>query len=269
MKKIIYILILGIFPISIFSQERSEKTILDSIIKEADLLYNYEKVTWNSTDLAYTNEKIKENIGAYIVYHSNDTLFAVFADKEFKNQIAKYSFTKKNLKTPYLEDFEAKPIPKKVSKLFEVKNTILKNLNSNSQEYGFNFQKGFNPNPVLIPKLNGFKLYIIIGTPNSNVIPFGNDYLFNTDEIGNVVDWKKFHKTLIATQTKGPNNEVVVSAIHSHLKMTPYISATDICTFRLYGFDLFGMEEFIVSSTALNKTFTYNAIQNSIVVTDL
>ncbi|MDG5493214.1 hypothetical protein [Psychroserpens sp. SPM9] len=269
MNKIIYVLILGILPISTFSQERSEKAILDSIINEADLLYKYEKITWNSTDLAYSNERIKENIGTYIVYLSNDTLFAVFADKEYKNQIAKYSFTKKNLKVPYSEDYEVKPISEKVSKLVEVKNAILKNLNSNAEKYSFNFQKGFNPNLVLIPEISGYKLYIIIGTPNSNVIPFGNDYLFKTDERGNVISWKKFHKTLIATQTKGPNNEVVVSAIHSHLKMTPYISATDICTFRLYGFDLFGMEEFMVTSTALNKVFKYNAKQNSITATEL
>ncbi|TYA53773.1 hypothetical protein [Formosa maritima] len=269
MNKIIYILILGILPISAFSQEISNKIILDSIIKEADLLYNYEKITWNSTDLAYSNKRIKENIGTYIVYHSNDTLFAVFADKEYKNQIAKYTFTKKNLKVPCSEDFEIKPIPEKISKIFEIKNVILNNLNSNSEKYSFSFQKGFNPNPVLIPEVNGFKLYIIIGTPNSNVIPFGNDYLFKTDKRGNIIYWRKFHKTLIATQTKGPNNEVVVSAIHSHLKMTPYISATDICTFRLYGFDLFGIEEFIVTSTALNKLFIYNAKQNSITETDL
>ena len=99
-----------LLPISTFSQDKKEKEVLDSIINEANLLYNYEKVTWNSSDLAYSNKTIKNDIGTYIVYHSNDTLYAIFADKTFKNQIAKYSFTENNLKDPYLENFEVKPI---------------------------------------------------------------------------------------------------------------------------------------------------------------
>jgi len=269
MKKTIILSLFSIFSCTVFSQESSTKIKLDSIIQEADLLYNYEKVTWKSTDIALSKEKIKNKFGSYIIYHSNDTIFAVIADKKLKNQIAKYAFTENNLKAPFLEDIEVKPISDKVSALFSIKTKILKNLNSNAAEYGFNFQKGYNPNPVLIPDKNGFKLYIIIGTANSNVIPFGNDYLFRTDLNGNILSWRKFHKTLIATRTKGPNDEIVVSAIHSHLKMTPYITATDICTFRLYGFDLFGLKKVMVSSTALNKIFTYNAELNSITVTDL
>jgi len=269
MKQIILIFLFGIITIPSFSQKNLNEVKFDSIIKEANLLYSYEKVTWNSTDLAYSDEKIKNNIGSYIIHHSNDTIFAVFADKKSENQIAKYSFTFKNLKNPVSEDFETKPLPNKVSSLFKIKNTILNQLNSNASKYKLNFHKGFNPNPVLIPEMNSYKLYLIIGTAEPNVIPFGNDYLFKADQNGNITDWKRFHKTLIPTQTKGPNNQIVISAIHSHLQMTPDITATDICTFRLYGVDLFGMKEFMVSSTALNKIFKYNADTNTISETDL
>ena len=263
------IFLLVMISVSAFAQDISNEVKFDSIIKEADLLYNYEKVTWNATDLANDNEKIKENIGRYIIYHSNDTIFAVFTDKNSENQIAEYSYKQNNLKIPFNTDFNKKPLAKKVLNLFQIKNKILKELNSNPSEYELNFQKGFNPNPVLISVNNEYRLYIIIGTANKNVIPFGNDYLFNADKNGQIKDWKRFHKTLIATQTKGNNNEVVISAIHSHLPMTPLITATDICTFRLYGVDLFGMKEFMVSSTALNKIFKYNSEDNSITEIEL
>ena len=264
MKNIFLSLIIGLITTTVFSQEKTEKAIFDSIINEANLLYNYEKIAWNASDLAYSNKKIKNKIGSYIVYHSNDTIFAVFANKEYKNQIAKYSYLKDNLTEPIQENLEKKPLSEKVLNLFTIKNTILNSINSNFKEYGFSFHEGFNPNPVLIPDTNGFKLYIIIGTPNSNVIPFGNDYLFKTDKKGKITEWKKFHKTLIATQTTSPDNEKIISAIHSHLKTTPYITATDICTFRLYGYDLYELEEFKVLSTKLNKIFTYNAKHNTI-----
>jgi hypothetical protein len=68
---------------------------------------------------------------------------------------------------------------------------------------------------------------------------------------------------VIPAQSKGPNGEKVVSAIHSHLKTTPYITATDICTFRLYG-ELCEMDEFSVYSPALGKYFKYRLKENKI-----
>lgn len=264
--KIKLVLILTILPIHLWSQEQKQEAKLDSIIKEANLLYNYDKVVWNATDLALQNESLKSKMGAYVVHHSNDTLFVVFADKDYQKQLAKYTYTESNLKAPFTKDLEVKPLSKKAIELCRVKTTLLKNLNTNAKEYEFNFQQDFNPNLVMIPGNEGYKFYIIIGTPKQDVIPFGNDYLFETDNEGTILSWRKFHKTLIATQAKGPDDEIILSAIHSHLKMTPYISATDICTFRLYGYDLFGIEEFMVSSTALNTVFKYNARLNKITI---
>jgi hypothetical protein len=269
MKKTLTIICLLFFCAITHSQTDTLQVKLDSIIKEANLLYSYEKATWSATDLAYEDERINTNIGAYIVHHSNDSIFVTFADKEYKNQTAQYSYNLNNLRVPAKQDFEPKPLSEKSSKLFKVRNEILRQLNADPAKYSLNFKKDFNPNPVLVSANGSYRLYLIIGTAVPDVIPFGNDYLFNADENGKITDWKIFHKTLIASQVKGPEGKQVISVVHSHLKMTPYISATDICTFRLYGADLFGLEEFEVLSTALNKYFTYNASQNKITVTDL
>ncbi|MBK7712557.1 MAG: hypothetical protein IPJ37_17530 [Bacteroidales bacterium] len=145
--------------------------------------------------------------------------------------------------------------------LLDIKIKIINHLSDKKYEIGF--PQNFNPNFVLVKEKEEFKLYILMGTPESGVVPFGNDYLFWADSKGAITNWKKFHSRMIPAQSKGPNGEKVVSAIHSHLKTTPYITATDICTFRLYG-ELCEMDEFSVYSPAIGKYFKYRLKENKI-----
>lgn len=262
-------LILFLLPFSMFgfSQNDTEKmkTTLDSISKEADMLYNYEKVAWNSTDLLMSDTKLKQKYGGYIIYHSNDTIFATFLDKEQRNKIAKYTYTTKNLSKPTQSNFDSESLSKNESDLLHIKLKIVDQLSD--EKYNVGFPEGFNPNLVLFKDTNEYRLYIIMGTSKGNVIPFGNDYVFRADMQGTIVNWTKFHSRMIPTQTQIPNEGKVVSAIHSHLKSTPYITATDICTFRLYA-ELYGIKEFMVLSTALGVYFKYNIDTNTIEVTN-
>lgn len=57
----------------------------------------------------------------------------------------------------------------------------------------------------------------------------------------------------------------VVEATHSHLRTTPYITATDICTFRLYA-QYTELQKFSVYSPAIKKTMTYILETNKIEV---
>ena len=54
--------------------------------------------------------------------------------------------------------------------------------------------------------------------------------------------------------------------VHSHLKYEPFISATDICTFRLY-YNKTGSTKFAVYSTALSMYFIYELATNTITPT--
>jgi hypothetical protein len=251
-----------------FSQSEAMGQKLDSIIQEAETIYRYDKVVWTSYDLMTSKEELYQQIGSYIVYNDGDLYHCVFVDQDLMKEIARFTYSSSDLKEPAEIDYSSRPTSKQVRKLALIKSSILQSLNSNIDEYKLNIQEGFNPNLILIPEENNYKLYLIMGTQRDAVIPFGNDYLFRADESGKLTDWQKFHKTLIPTTTTSPGNNIIVSAMHSHLPMTPYISATDICTFRLYGHDLYGMNEFQVMSTALKKIFTYNAKKNTIVVSD-
>ncbi|MFY7669649.1 hypothetical protein ACOSP6_01040 [Tenacibaculum sp. MEBiC06402] len=247
-------------------KDKELKSKLDSIIAEADLLYTYEKVAWKSTDILLQNQGLKQNAGGYLVYHSKDSVFGVFTDKGATKRIAKYSFSKDDLNAPFASDYNIVALSSKEKKLLEIKSTIV-NQFSNPQ-YQITIPNGYNPNLVLIEGEKGYQFYIIMGTNHPEIIPFGNDYVFKTDEKGIITSWRKFHKTMIPAQSKMADGSKVISAIHSHLKMTPLITATDICTFRLYG-ELYGMSEFMVLSTALGKYFKYILKSNTIEVTDI
>jgi hypothetical protein len=265
MKKTLTLLIIIFISTLSYSQSNSLKVKLDSIIKEAELLYNYEKVAWNSTDLLMSKRKLKKQYGGYLIHHSNDTIFASFIDKKQKKRIARYSFTTTNLKTPFNSNFELKSLSETEKELLDIKNKILNQLSD--KKYEVRFPNGFNPNLVLIKNSNEFKLYILMGTSESGVIPFGNDYLFRADSSGKIIKWRKFHSRLIPAQTEMPGIGKITSAIHSHLRTTPYITATDICTFRLYA-EFTEIKSFKVYSPAIGKYMEYNLNNNLIEITE-
>jgi hypothetical protein len=266
MKKSAILFFLVALVLNTFSQEENLQFKLDSIVKEADLLYRYEKAVWISTDLLMADKKLKKDHAGYVVYHSNDTVFVTYFNKSLKQRLVVYSFVNSDLSNPFQINLKTSALTDIEQELVNVKIKIINQLSES--QYQVSFPKGFNPNFVLIKENGGFKLYVLMGTSEPGIIPFGNDYLFYADSDGNIEKWKKYHTRIIPTQSKGPNGEKVISSIHSHLKTTPYITATDICTFRLYG-RLCGMEEFSVLCTATGKYYKYNIKTNKIEITEL
>ena len=263
MKKLVLILFLLSGSVMMFSQDENVQFKLDSIIKEADLLYRYEKAVWNSSDLIMTDKKLKRNFGGYIVSHSGDTITVTYFDKNQMGSIARYGYDS-DLIIPSITHIEPSALTSLEQELLDIKTKILMQIAD--EKYEVTIPQDFDPNFVLIKEKTEFKLYILMGTMEYGVIPFGNDYLFRADKTGAITSWKKFHSRMIPAYSKTPDGEKVISVTHSHLKTTPYITATDICTFRLYG-ELCGMPEFTVLCTATGKYYTYNVKTNSIEIT--
>lgn len=264
MRRITILFFLGIISLNAFSQEGDLQIKLDSIIAEADLMYKYEKAVWNSTDLLVTDETLKSNYGGYVVSHSCDTVCVTYLDKKQEASIARYIYVSADFNRPHVARLGLSPLTVLEKELLDVKIKMINQLSDS--KYSVSIPNGFTPNFVLIKEESVFKLYIIMGTYELGVIPFGNDYLFLSDSQGNITSWKKFHSRIIPTESKGSNGEEIVSAIHSHLKSTPYITATDICTFRLYA-GLCNMEEFMVLCTATAKYYKYKLKTNKIEIT--
>lgn len=266
MKKLLIIFALALTTTIAFAQDNLQVT-LDSILQEAETLYRYEKVAWNATDIISADEELKSKYATYVVYHLNDKTSITFIDNTLKNRFARYSFTNSNLNVPFLSEIETAPLSELETELLEMKLKIIDKLSDS--KYDVNIPKEYTPNIVLIKDTNEYRLYILMGTTNFGIIPFGNDYLFKSDYSGSITDWKKFHSRILPVPCKTPDGDVILSATHSHLKTTPYITATDICTFKLYSDICDQMKELKVLCLASNKYYTYNIETNQIAVEDL
>jgi len=267
MKKII-ILFCVFVNVSLFGQVKLSKEEIkqknDSILAEGNLLYRYEKAAWVSTDLAMSLKEVKDSFGGYLIYRSGDSIKAIILGKEPNTCIYELIFLN-DFTNPYKELLVKRQLTDQEEDLQTIKLKIVEEAFSPS--YQVQSAEGYSLVLELIPCESGYKLYILTGTSQHDVIPMGNDYIFFSDENGEITSWRKFHSRLIPTQTK-INGEKVTGFTHSHLRSEPFISATDICTFKLYGI-YYGLKQFKVLSTALSKCFTYDADKNTIETEEL
>lgn len=243
--------------VKLLKEEIKQKT--DSILAEGNLLYRYEKAAWVSTDLAMSLKEVKDNFGGYLIYKSGDSIKAIILGKEHNTCIYEMTFLR-DLKNPVLELLVPRKLTETEEKLQSIKLKIVKQVFT--PDYKVTCAEGYNLVIELIPCETGYKFYILTGTTKKDVIPMGNDYIFFADQNGDVTSWRKFHSVLIPAYAK-IQGQKVREITHSHLRAEPFISATDICTFKLYG-DYYGLKEFKVLSTALSKYFTYNSDKNTI-----
>ncbi|WP_153394297.1 hypothetical protein [Chryseobacterium vaccae] len=264
MKQIAGILLI-IMSVLISAQEKKYsdqelKQKLDSIKAEGNLLFSHENASWHSGDLISQNKSVAGSVGTYLTYKVHDTIKTVFLNREQSLVLAEYSF-KNNGTKPVKENFRQRKLNNTESGINKVRNTIIPQLSDPKYEVGV--PEGYNLNIIILPLNEKYKVYLIPGTSQNGIIPFGNDYLFITDGEGKILSNQRFHSRLIPAITQMENGTTSVKTTHSHLKTNPFISATDICTFKLYA-PLTKMEEFSVYSPALGTYMTYNYKKDSL-----
>lgn len=260
-----FTLLFILFAVVGFAQTADLQPKLDSILQEADLLYRYERAAWLASDLLNEEKKLAKKFGGYVVYHAGDTTTVAMLDKKQKQAIARYAFLANEFDEPVKSSTTSTDLSALERELFDTKGKVIDQLMDT--KYEVTLPEGFDPNLVLIKTENGYKLYIIMGTRESGVIPFGNDYLFQTDAAGEITAWQKFHSRMIAAHLNIPGAGTVESIQHSHLRTTPYITATDICTFRLYA-PFTELTEFSIYSPALGLTLKYLLKENRVEIED-
>lgn len=244
-----------------FSQNERIQFILDSIVKEADLMYKHEKVAWESTDLLIAKKFDMINYGGYVVTLSSDSITITHLNQNMDESVARFTYVSGDLKNPVISSYKSSALTSSEKELQSVKFSILEQLYNDKLDVTIPLD--YSPNFVLIKDGQFFRLYIIMGTTQSGVIPFGKDYLFIADSTGKIISWKKLHSTMIPIKTQTAQSQKVFASVHSHLPTTPYIPATDICTFRLYAPGC-GMKTFTVFCTATKQYYQYNMDENKI-----
>ncbi len=229
------------------------KIITDSILKEGELLYKLEKSAWWMTDFAKEEKKIANSNGGYFSYASNDTIKCIIYNKKRTKVIAEAGFIDAFSKPEYVNT-ESRDATEFERKSFDIRSKIIDSLVN--PIYELEVRKNFSYNAILIPQDNGYRFYLILGSNVGRVIPFGGDYLFNSDNNGVITSFCKIHPKLIATSTRGVNGEFQDTISHSHGAEIPFITATDICTFLLYG-KMYNISALSIYSSVLNLTFKY------------
>jgi hypothetical protein len=238
-------------------QQMKQKT--DSILAEADLLYRFEKAAWIASDSARVRSGLTGNLGPYMVYQSSDSVRVVFLNRALNACVYEAIFLPL-VDTPFSQKAVIRKLTPEEDRLFDARRKIL--LGITDKNYQVSCPDGYNLNIELFPVPGGYKFYLLTGTGQNGVIPFGNDYMFMADEKGKVLSLRKFHTRLIS-QPVAYEGEKVVKMVHSHIRNEPFISATDICTFRLYG-SYYGFDSFSVYSPAFSLYFIYKMASNTI-----
>lgn len=251
-------------PLAVVSQnaslsDKALKAKLDSILVEGNLLYYYEKATWVAYDMAYNDPAVKNKFESYLTYQTGRSIKTIILGKNLEKCVAEYTFIT-NYDAPDISLFDERPLSAYEKKLIYMRERIMNQLAR--EEYDIQVQEGFSLNFILLPFEKKYKLYILTGTSQPNVIPFGNDYLFITDDYGNIEKWRKFHSKALPVRIE-EGNTTTTQIAHTHTSANPLISATDICTFMLYG-PLYGLEECIVVSK--NRDMLYDLESNTILV---
>ena len=270
MNKVSLVWLLSLFSSIILAQEMklSENELrkqLDSVLNEGNLLYKYEKSTWISSDLAFENPIVKAEYSDYLTYEDHDVIRTIILSKGLKTCIAEYTF-ENNFDNPKFVKIEKRELSEKEKNLIDVRVKLLKNVKS--RKYGVTAPKGYNLNFILVPFSDKYKLYIITGTTQPNVIPLGNDYIFIADKNGVIESWHKFHSQLIPGYTMYNGNRVV-GLVHTHLRTTPLITATEICTFMLYA-PLYDVNSLSIISPVIGRyIMKYSLKENEITVNEI
>ena len=235
----------------------------DSILTEGNLLYKFERAAWVSTDMAMARTDIKNRYGGYLIYQTEDTVKSIVFEKGINECIYELQFTT-DFSNPYKEIVGNRQLTENENKLQLLKLKITDE--ALSAKYDVTCPEGYSLNMQLIPYNIGYKLYILSGTSQTDLVPLGNDYVFFANTSGEINSWRKFHSHLIYSPTQY-NGKQIVGLMHSHLKTEPYITATDICTFKLYA-EFCLLDNFEILSTALSKYFKYDLKEDKIDIRD-
>ena len=238
MKKLLIICVSLLSCFISFSQI-DRMHIADSISKEGERLYLSEMTSWYGTDVFLEKFKSEtDNIGGYFSYDAKGNYTCLFFSKgdtpqvlgtisfgsSFESIRATIDDTKRNFTSQELE-------------YYSIRKIALEELQKDTSFFQGYKNTSFN----LIPLINATekKVYFLTGTSRSDIVIIGNDYLLNFDKDNKLVSKKKLHANIITLDTKveekNKDGSVNMGNVHNHIPETgDFITATDICTFRLY-----------------------------------
>ncbi|MFI5160174.1 MAG: hypothetical protein ACHQHN_02810 [Sphingobacteriales bacterium] len=121
----------------------------------------------------------------------------------------------------------------------------------------FKFYQYTSLNLVPIIKNGTKKVYVITAQTAPDEVLLGNDYLINFSKDNDIVNKTKLHNNLIPLGNGG--KEAIKASSHQHLGETsPFITATDICAFKLWKGKNTWVISFVVSADYVSAWYFDN-----------
>ena len=265
MKRLVTLFILAVlvFPLAkaqnTNSMPKAEELqeINNSILAEAYQLYLHERTAWILEDEFFSSDsKAKKKFGGWVpMTEDGITVKGVFYNKA-KNK-AVYEATS-NIQTGEVSSNDSvRDLTTEELEKIKIRETIVNAVHTLDNLPACPEGCTFNVETTMIDE-DIYRVYYMLGTSQSGVIPFGCDFSYDCDSKGNVKEFRRYHNSYIPAPLT-MNGRPVKELFHSHTSVCPYIAPTDIALFLLYGYESTGLKGFKVYSSALKCFFVFDA----------
>lgn len=246
MKKLFTLITLFILVQNAIAQKNELRRVADSIYAEGETLYRSEWASGHSTPIfAYSFGAKKLLSGGYFSYETEKGMATIFFSKnEDPVVIATVKFDDGLDSSKYSIDTITRKFTENEKEFYTIR---LKAAQAVSNDTLFQYYEHTSLNLVPIIKNGAKRVYIITAQTAPDEVLLGNDYLINFDKDDNIIKKTKLHNNLIPLATGG--TEAIKASSHQHLGATsPFITATDICAFKLWKGKTTWVMGFVVSA---------------------
>jgi len=231
MKHIIPLLFFALVTFDGVAQAELEQ----KIVTEAKKLYKSEMASWYGTDIfmAKFQDKRARARGYFSYSDKKRSTCVFFSDDQPRKILASFTFDSTyNINTAIVDGVE-REMNSLEADLVSIRTVALEEHQKDRALFK-SYQK-MNPNFIPLSDEYGKRVYILTGPQDNGIVVFGNDYLLSFDDQNNLTDKKQLHANLIVVESKGRDDKVLITSMHSHLPTTgDFITPTDICTLMLY-----------------------------------
>ena len=246
MKKLFTLITLFILAQYATAQKIDLRHIADSIKAEGEMLYRSEWASGHSTMIfAFRFAEKKLLSGGYFSYETNKEMTTVFFSKnEDPVVLATVKFDHGLDSSKYSIDTTTRKLTENEKEFYTIRS---KAAQATLTDTLFKFYQHTSLNLVPIIKNGTKKVYVITAQTSPDEVLLGNDYLINFDSANNIIKKTKLHRNLIPLGTGG--KDTIKASSHQHLGETsPFITATDICAFKLWKGKTTWVISFVVSA---------------------
>ena len=207
------------------AQKNTLKHIADSIKAEGEMLYHSEWASGHSTHIFASGFGEKKLLsGGYFSYEDKKGMTTIFFSKN-ENPVVIAT-----VKFAHGIDTTTRKFTEIEKEFYTIRSKAAQAVLNDTL---FKFYQHTRLNLVPIIKNGIKKVYIITAQTSPDEVLLGNDYLINFSKDNDIVNKKKLHNNLIPLGNGG--KEEIEASSHQHLGETsPFITATDICAFKLW-----------------------------------